>query len=154
MILKRLSAIGGIALLLASCESFNHYEIGYLPAGGRYPIKATLAQASISDEINDSNSVGEPPSNTDTPRTPRPKVVPTCPVYSLPELPPVPELPYDQLDMLNSAHPEKFSTVAENHITAMHMYVSKVRRILRESHEKYLKDCQDYLSAGHQNSSE
>jgi hypothetical protein len=153
MLLKRCVAIGCVATFLVSCESFNKYEITNYPTiAGRGGPRAALAQASISDEINQSNSLGEV-TGTDTPRHHEPPaVVPTCPVYSLPKLPATPELPYDQLDLLNGPNHDQWNKVMEAHVKAMHLYVMTIKNILRDSHEKYLKDCQEYLS-GRENSS-
>ena len=110
---------------------------------------AALASASLSDEAIKSESSSETTPDSTNERK-KPSISAVCPIYKLPSLPREPDLPYDKLAKLtNSNDPHAFDQVAEDQIKALYLYISQVKKLLRDSHQQYLKDCQDYLT-GHQ----
>lgn len=148
------------ALSLVSCHSFNHIEIstGQAMVGtraGLRPVDRVLSGAAISDDLLKSSNLGEPASTRPTQPTPNNNthVSAVCPVYELPDMEPVPELPYDQLRALqNSNDPEAYDRIARKQISDLRMYISNMKRQLRDSHRTYLKECQEYLLSTYQNS--
>lgn len=134
---------------LTSCNSFNHTTMILTDAAEPKRASAALATASLSDEAIKSESSSETTPDSTNERK-KPSVTAVCPIYKLPALPHEPDLPYDKLARLsNSNDPEAFDKIARDQLNAMYMYVSQIKKILRDSHQQYLKDCQDYLT-GHQ----
>lgn len=148
---------------LTSCHSFNHYEVyswgsdDVASAPHKASAAAALETATLSDEKihSDSATGSHPAAPSDNPDGKKPPVPVTCPVYRLPDLGSVPDLPYDQLDKLKKSNdPHDFDQVAENQITMLYQYIGQMKRTIRESHQQYLKDCQNFIStnSGNQNS--
>lgn len=134
---------------LTSCNSFNHTTMILTDAAAPKRASAALATASLSEEAIKS----EPPSEAapdSSNEQKKPTISAVCPIYRLPGLPREPDLPYDKLAKLaNSNDPHAFDKLAEDQINALYLYISQVKKLLRDSHQQYLKDCQDYLT-GHQ----
>jgi hypothetical protein len=134
---------------LTSCNSFNHTTMIVTDAAEPKRASAALATASLSDEAIKTESSNETTPDSGNERK-KPSVTAVCPIYKLPPLPREPDLPYDKLAKLtNSNDPHAFDQVAEDQIKALYMYIGELKKRLRDSHQQYLKDCQDYLS-GHQ----
>lgn len=148
---RRLSIIVGLYLGLTSCHSFNRYTIITTTENAEpHRTTAALAQAALSDEaIKPEGNDQTPPDSS----PPKKGIVAVCPLYKLPDLPASPELPYDKLAKLSDSNdPHAFDQVAEDQIKTLYMYIGSLKKTLRESHQQYLKDCQEYLKTGHQNS--
>lgn len=133
---------------LPSCNSFNRYDIRLAgeettTSVGKKAKDTALATASLSDEQIHQEPVS--PLAGDAPK--KPAVSANCPVYRLPDLGTAPDLPYDQLDaMRKRGDPTAFDQAAENQIKELYRYISFVKHTLRDSHQQYLKDCQNYLN--------
>jgi hypothetical protein len=156
MVTARIALILVGTITLGSCQSsFNHIEISnstLVGMPGRAPAKASgaaIAQAALSSEKM--RGFGDPRLGADPPAAGRD--TPTCPIYRLPDLDPVPELPYNELKALEpGGNVEEFDRATRQQITDLRLYISNMKKRIRDSHQEYLKACQEYLSNAHQNS--
>lgn len=140
---------------LVSCQSFNHTTyIGVLPGKAKGFIDPEnkpgpgIAESLMKsdDFLNDGPS--DLPPDPKVPKEATLNVI--CPVYKLPELPQPPELPYDQLAKLSGTNdPDAFERMALDHIKALRAYITANRKVLRDSHQQYLRECASYVSGQH-----
>jgi hypothetical protein len=165
MLTKRTSLSIVMVFGLMSCNSFNRYEMHYTGMGSERPVNTPLpkkasqaiAQASMADERVKSTSavetdVGAMPVIDASDATAAASAGVVCPVYQLPLLAEMPQLPYKQLEKA-AGDRDAMEKVAQQHISDLRGYISRTKKTLVDSHEKYLKDCQRYLANSHQNSS-
>lgn len=139
---------------LVSCQSFNHYTVINGKAVADATIDPTkkpgpgLAESLMhSDNFIGDGGGGLPP-DPNVPKNATLNVI--CPVYKLPDLPPMPDLPYDALaKAAQTNNNNAFDREALEHIKQLHEYINNTRKILRDSHQQYLRECASYVSGQH-----
>lgn len=136
--MRTFTAIAIVACIgLNSCHSFNRYEF-----------HGASAKDLSTDEMFQADAVTEEPPVQDTKTMSR-----VCPIYRLPTLPPSPDLPYDQLAKVASNPNQPYDKMSETYIKQLREYIALIKELIRQSQDDYLRNCADYLSMAHQNSS-
>lgn len=107
-----------LLFVLGGCSSFNHVNYNYT-------LQATSNGASI-----------EAPAVT----LEREDI--NCPVFVFPELPAKPPIPLEQIERVKPGDHRSMDKIQQKQIEDLRHYIFVIQKTLRDSHQKYLDDCQ------------